>query len=385
MDYKSDIVYRRHLRNWKILQSLISIPVVRKFNMTHEDIDVEGPILLIPNHVSSWDPLLVSESLRHKQVYYVASEHLFRKGFLSKVLRWLVDPIPRSKGNAGMDTVRICLRHLRAGHSVCIFAEGEQSWDGRNGKVYPATGKLAKLSGATLVTYRIEGGYLSKPRWADTVRKGRVHGHPAGIYPPELLRTMSPEEIADIINRDISENAWERQKESPCEYRGKRLAEGLERVLYLCPSCKKTGTLTSHEDRLTCSCGLNVRYRTDGFFEPDTPFSDIAEWEDWQKQAIRNGDFVHGEQLFSDDGIDLIKISDHQETPIGRGRLVQYEDRLTLSGTSYSLSDIDSMAMTRTHILLFSSGGEYYQLSSKPGVNFRKYLELWKKHAGISN
>ena len=115
------------------------------------------------------------------------------------------------------------------------------------------------------------------------------------------------------------------------------------------------------------------------------PFSDIAEWEDWQKQAIRNGDFVHGEQLFSDDGIDLIKISGHQETPIGKGRLDQYEDRLTLSRTSFSLSDIDSMAMTRTHILLFSSSGEYYQLSSEPGINFRKYLELWKKHAGISD
>ena len=36
------------------------------------------------------------------------------------------------------------------------------------------------------------------------------------------------------------------------------------------------------------------------------------------------------------------------------------------------------MAMTRTHILLFSSKGEYYELSSEKGVNLRKYLEIWK-------
>ena len=54
----------------------------KKFDMTHEDISVEGPILLIPNHVTSWDPVLVAMSLRNKQVYYVASEHLFRKGFI---------------------------------------------------------------------------------------------------------------------------------------------------------------------------------------------------------------------------------------------------------------------------------------------------------------
>jgi 1-acyl-sn-glycerol-3-phosphate acyltransferase len=90
--------------------------------MTHEDISVEGPILLIPNHVTSWDPVLVAMSLRNKQVYYVASEHLFRKGFLTGLLTWLVAPIPRSKGAAGTDTVKACLRHLRSGHSVCIFA-----------------------------------------------------------------------------------------------------------------------------------------------------------------------------------------------------------------------------------------------------------------------
>ena len=370
---------RHYKRIWPLLHLIFRGFVRRKFNMTYEDLNIDGPILLIPNHVSSWDPLLVGMSLRKKQVYFVASEHLFRKGFLTKLLIWIAGPIPRSKGSNGSDTVRSCLRHLRSGHSVCVFAEGEQSWDGRNHQVLEAISKLAKLSGATLVTYRLEGAYLSKPRWADTVRRGRVHGHPVGIYTPEELKVMSPTEICGIINRDINENAWDRQLREHIDYKGKRLAEGLERALYLCPGCRRIGTLKSIGDRLSCSCGLDLKFRSDGFFEPDTPFKDIADWEDWQKQTLGEGGFEHGEELFSDDDISLVRIDPgHSEVPLSKDRLVQYDDRLVMGEHVFGLADIDLMAITRTHILLFSTNDTYYQLSTEPGTNFRKYLEIWK-------
>ncbi len=371
--------YRRHQRIWRILHAIVR-PIVRiKFDMTHVDIHVDGPMLLIPNHVTSWDPVLVAMSLRDKQTYYVASEHLFRKGLITRLLRWLVAPIPRSKGNAGADTVRPCLRHLRAGHSVCIFAGGEQSWDGRNNPIFDATGKLAKASGATLVTYRLEGAYLCRPRWADTMRRGRVYGHAVGIYSPEELKGMSPTEITDIINRDISENIWDRQAKDPREYKGKKLAEGLERMLYLCPECRRIGTLSTEDDTLRCTCGYETRFSSNGLFDPGTPFANLAEWEDWQKSALRSLEFEQADSLFSDGNVIFTEIGpDHTETQLDQGTLIQYPDRLEIGKYSFSLSEIDDMAMTRTHILLFSSGGRYYQLSADKGINFRKYLEIHK-------
>ena len=147
--------YQRHQRIWRLLYALTHRWICRKFNLTHEDLRVEGPVILIPNHVNAWDPLLVAMSLRDKQVYYVASEHIFRWGLVARLLERLVAPIARRKASLGTDTVKACLRHLRAGHSICIFAEGEQCWDGLSQKIFPATGKLAKSSGASLVTYRI--------------------------------------------------------------------------------------------------------------------------------------------------------------------------------------------------------------------------------------
>ena len=370
--------YQRHQRIWRLLYALTHRWICRKFNLTHEDLRVEGPVILIPNHVNAWDPLLVAMSLREKQVYYVASEHIFRWGFLAKVLEYLVAPIPRRKASLGTDTAKSCLRHLRAGHSVCLFAEGEQCWDGLSQKVFPATGKLVKSSGATLVTFRIEGGYLSKPRWGKSVRRGKMHVGPVNIYPPETLKAMTAEEVNAAINRDIYENAWARQRREPVAFRGKRPAEGLERALYLCPSCGKIGTLRTEDDRLFCSCGLHLRYTPTGFFDPETPFANIADWEQWQRKKLHARDFPHGEALFSDPDVSLTRIiAGHGEEQICRGELQQFDDRLCCVGHAFAMEEISNMAVVQAHLLLFTWRGEYYQFRAEQG-NLRKYCELWK-------
>ena len=373
--------YAFHLKVWRILHALCSRWIRRKFNMRFEPLRVEGPVLLVPNHVNAWDPLLVAMSLRDKHVYFVASEHLFRLGFLSRVIEKLVAPIPRRKASSGTDTVKACLRHLRAGHSICLFAEGEQCWDGRNIPIFPATGKLAKSSGATLVTYRLEGAYLSKPRWAKSVRRGAVYGHPVKVYPPELLKTMSPAEINAAIERDTFEDAWARQRAHPVEYRGKKQAEGLERALCLCPRCRRIGTLRTRDDRITCDCGLSLRWTPTGFFEPSEPFPTIAEWDDWERERLKKRDFVHeGDLLFRDGEVQLTKIgSGHAEEKLPGGELLLYEDRLVCGGRCFPLGEITNMAPVQTFLLLLSIGGEYYEIRSENGVNLRKYTEIWKE------
>ncbi|MBR5430568.1 MAG: 1-acyl-sn-glycerol-3-phosphate acyltransferase, partial [Firmicutes bacterium] len=286
----------------------------------------------------------------------------------------------RRKASLGTDTLKACLRHLRAGHSVCIFGEGAQCWDGRTMAVFPGTGKLAKSTGATLVTFKLEGAYLSKPRWAKSVRRGKVYAHPVNIYTPEQLKTMSAAEVDAALARDLYEDAWQRQREAPVAYKGRRRAEGLERAVYLCPGCKKIGTLRTRGNRIFCGCGLDLEFAETGFFRPDRPFETVADWEDWQKETLRARDFPHGECLFSDDGLFLSRVgADHSEEDLGRGELRQYEDRLCCGSYSFPLSEIRSMSMVQTHLLLFTYQDAYWQIRSDTGVNLRKYAEIWEE------
>ena len=373
--------YRRHVWIYRFLSVLVRPVLLAKFNLSGEKLQADGPFLLVSNHVTGWDPLLVGVCLGGRQAYFVASEHLFRLGLLTKVLNWLLAPIPRRKASTGMDTVKACLRQLHAGHSVCLFAEGEQCWDGRTGPIFPATGKLAKSSGAALVTFRLEGGYLSLPRWGKHICRGAVHGHPVGVYSPEELKKLSPQEINALIERDIAEDAWARQHQRPVRYRGKRRAEGMERALYACPGCRRIGTLRTDRDRVFCPCGFERRYTEYGFFEPREPFETLADWDLWQRELLRARDFAHeGDLLFQDEGLELKRIqSDHREELLALGTLRQFEDRLECADWRFPLPEIRSMAMVQAHLLLFSSGGNYYQLRSSTGVNLRKYLEIWKE------
>ena len=375
---------QRHELVWRALYGPLHMVLRHKFHLTHDELRLDGPCLLVSNHVSAWDPLLVAMSLRHKQLYYVASEHIFRMGLVSRAIEYLVAPIPRRKASSGFETVKVCLQRLRDGQSVGLFAEGEQSWDGRTAPIFPATGKLAKRSGASLVTYRLEGAYLSLPRWGRGIRRGAVRGGIVNVYSPEQLRAMTPAEVNAAIERDIYEDAWARQKQAPVRYRGRRPAEGLERALYLCPACRRTDGLTAKGDTLSCTCGKRWRYTEFGTFDPPAPFETIADWEDWQREALCALDFVREEgALFSDEGLVLTRIlPDPPERPMGGGRLTQYPDRVVCGLRTFPLREIDSMAMVLSHLLLMSIGGEYWQIRSTNNANLRKYYAIWQHSRG---
>lgn len=349
------------------------------FRFSHDDLAPQTPCVIIANHVTNWDPLLVATSFRKHHMYFVASEHLFRKGTLSKIIHFLVAPIARRKGSSGVDTAMACIRHVRQGHSVCVFGEGEVTWDGQTKPVFPGTGMLAKVSGATLITYRLEGGCLSRPRWATSIRKGKMYGRVVGTYSPEQLKDMSTEEVTAIINRDLYEDAFARQKAEPIAYKGKNLAKRIESGLFLCPQCKKIDSLYGKGDMVTCSCGLSTRYTPYGNFEPAVPFSNFQEWDVWQHDCLKSFDFQQEAPLFADENVTLIEIlDDHQVRQLFDGRITLEDETLICGQQQFPLGEIDSMAIVQTNILLFSHDKKYYELRTKDVINFRKYLAMWQ-------
>lgn len=364
---------------WKIIYK-IGAPIIKwKFNLSSDEIYIDGPCVIIANHVSGWDPLQLAMSFPKLKLYYVASEHIFRWGILSKIISFLLEPIPRKKGTMGTDTVMMCLRHLKAGHAVVLYAEGNSTWDGLSGKVFPATGKLIRNSGATLVTYRMEGGYLSAPRWGKGTRRGKMYGHKVAVYSPEELKAMKPAEINEIINRDIFEDAWERQKIERVRFKSKNPARYIERAVYLCPECRKVGGLVGSGDILGCSCGFKTRFTEYGTFEPAKPFENIHQWDVWQQKAIKEDDFIHGDILFSDDEMTLSKIAaNHEEQDIVSGTVSIDREILKLNEHSFDLKKVENMSLVQASIMLFSYEGEYYQIRANKPRCHRKYLAVWE-------
>ena len=287
----------RHRIVWKMLRGVVSVFLRLKFNYTCDQAPrIPYPFIMIANHVTDLDPLMVGCSFR-QQMYFVASEHLFRLGFATKLLKWLVAPIARIKGSTDTVSAMNIIRTLKHKSNVGLFAEGDKSWNGLTGALHPTTGRLIKASRAALVTYKLTGGYLSSPRWSRRLRRGRMHGRMVRIYTPEELSGMTAEEITKAIDADIFEDAFAAQRAEPVRYVGRELASGLENALYACPACGEFCRLHSRDDMLTCGCGMSVKYNEYGFFEgEDRLFETITEWDEWQERHIRQRALTAGDE-----------------------------------------------------------------------------------------
>ena len=279
------------------------------------------------------------------------------------------------------------LRRLKAGRSVCLFAEGNCSWDGRTAGFPEATGKMVRASKAPLVTCRITGGYFSHPRWAYKDRRGPLRVEVTGIHQPEELAAMKPAEINALIRDGIREDAYERQLADPKEYRGKKLSLGLERALLVCPKCRRFGTLASTADSFSCGCGLKGSYDRFGMLSGEGfDFTTVRDWEDWQRAFFRELPDPQAEETVytSDSDMVLYAVGGHKVSEAARGTLSGSDQGLAAGGLSFPFAEMADLAVRLHGIVTFSmKDGAYYELkkADKSDYSGRKYKYLFDRFA----
>ena len=354
--------------------------------------------LILTNHNTNWDFFYFGAPFRG-HMYFVASEHIFRLGFTSKLIRFLADPIARKKGASSQETIKEIKRRLDQGQNVCMMAEGNRSFTGETGYISPATAKLARECGAGLITFRIHGGYFVNPRWSKETRKGKVWGELSGQYTAEELAAMTDEEVSALIERDLFVDAFADQREKHYTYKAKAPAETLETALFACPDCKAFARLGSRGDRLSCeACGSEHVFTDQGFFaRPDgssPAFETIAEWSEWQKAHLK----AHVQKMKAsgdaspvrfDEGAKLFLVHPLEGKILkAEGQAALYTDRLTVSGAvvspetpastgdavSIDLASMKSMAVILVNTILFTAGEDYYELRLPPRASALHYL-----------
>ena len=367
---------RRRFRAWRFLQRVAPF-FFKKYHCEMEEIAVEGPFLLIANHACNMDPIFAGLASPRRPMTYVASEHLMRLGFITKLLTRFLSVIPRPKASMAIDTIRAITKALKEGDPVVLFAEGDNTWNGVTGKVFPATGKLVKMLKVPLVTYRMEGNYLTKPRWAVKARKGRVKGTVVHVYSPEELAKMRPQEIDACMNQDIHVDPWSSQKEDPVPFKGKRLAENVEKAVFICPECGSIGSLYSKGNLILCrDCGHQTTMDVYGTLSGGR-FTDLYQWDSWQAEAYK--EFIDAREksgLFAGEGImsDLEKGEEKQV----RFSLDLADQALVINENKILFTDISDISMVKTERLLFTSPDGYFEIQSPNGI-LRPYVLAWQE------
>lgn len=376
---------KRHRWVFAFLKHSIGPVITRYLGYRYKKVSAgSAPAVIIANHTTNFDPIFVAVSF-YEHMYFVASEHIFRWGFYSRLIKFFFAPIARTKGQADVTTALTSIRLLKKGHNICIFAEGVKSLTGLTEQIAPATGKLVKASGAQLITFRIEGGYFATPAWGHGIRRGRITGHFVNRYSPEELKKMTADEINKIISRDIKEDAYESQAKSPHRFIGKTPAEHLEKVLYICPSCNALGTLHSEGSSFSCQCGLKGNYDEYGMLEGNLfSFRTVTEWALWQsgylRELIANAgrDFYH-----TSSGEQLVSITDETGSEVAsEGLLTISRDSLSVAGKVFPLSEISEITIHGGCVLIFFHKSVHYEIKSnhpRSALLFRDLFYLFKE------
>jgi hypothetical protein len=205
-----------------------------------------------------------------------------------------------------------------------------------------------------------------------------MYGEVVNVYTPEQLKAMSPKEITDRINSDISENAFDRQREKSYKYYKKGNAEGIERVLYLCPKCHGIGTIASSGDSFSCSCGMRAVMNKYGFFDGEgLEFDSVDKWNLWQTEHMKS--MLEDDSFkLADDDQQLFKLdSNHSLELVCTGTMSMDKNNFCFGDFVFPLDKVQ-MSIIRKQDIVFSFDGVNYEIHSEKARSAYKYTTMLK-------
>lgn len=115
----------------------------------------EGPVILVINHVSMWDPVVAASSVS-RRVSFMAKEELFSIPILGKLFSKL-GAFPVKRGQGDMNAIRQSLAILKGGGVLGLFPEGTRSRNGEIQKGLPGMVLLMEKSQASVVPLKVGG------------------------------------------------------------------------------------------------------------------------------------------------------------------------------------------------------------------------------------
>lgn len=119
---------------------------------------IKSGFILISNHTSNWDPVILGDAIRGRPVVYMAKEELFKKKWADFFLRQL-HAIPLTRGAGDVTAVKTALRVLRGGDILGIFPEGTRTKSGKIEAFEPGAALLALRADVPVIPAYIQGGY----------------------------------------------------------------------------------------------------------------------------------------------------------------------------------------------------------------------------------
>ena len=215
----------------------------------------DGPFLVVSNHVSFMDFLLVMLTFYPRRLNAVAAQKFYYYRPLNKLLP-MMGCIPKNLFDPDVRSIIGIKAVLKRGGRILLFPEGRCTAGGAYMGVHKSTGKLVKKLGVPVISCHIEGAYTCMPFWRKGIRLGRERITLAGLFSAEDTKALSIDDLNAIIDSRLGGFETPAPVKPFRTFKHRRLAEGLHNLLYWCPGCGRELTLVTENCNIRCTaCG----------------------------------------------------------------------------------------------------------------------------------
>ena len=182
---------------WKLAQVFCRIFTTCCFDLKvygQKHVPRHGGVLLVANHQSYLDPILVGVRLE-RPLNYIAKSELFENRHLARLLRWL-NSFPVRQGAGDVGAIRETIARLQAGRALIIFPEGSRTNNGELLPIERGVSLILRRVRVPVIPVIIDGSYQAWPTDQSIFqpRKIRLSYGPAmevsGLNDKEIVRLI---------------------------------------------------------------------------------------------------------------------------------------------------------------------------------------------------
>src|SRR4051812_11632296 len=151
---------------WRICQVIATIYTTLVFDLKvygTRNIPRRGGALLLANHQSYLDPVLIATKLT-RPVSFMAKSELFEAG---KFFPWLIRslhafPVKRGQGDIG--AIKQAIIRLEEGNILNMYPEGTRTKTGEIGPILPGVAVIVRRAGVPVIPVLIDGSFKAIPK-----------------------------------------------------------------------------------------------------------------------------------------------------------------------------------------------------------------------------
>jgi 1-acyl-sn-glycerol-3-phosphate acyltransferase len=184
---------------WIGLQSFTSLTAALLFRLKvygRHNVPAQGGVLIVSNHQSLLDPILLPLHLR-RPLNYIAKSELFENRYFAWFLQSVCNAFPVRQGHGDVRAVKETIHRLQQGHLMNIFPEGSRTADGEIAPLRGGVALIIERAQVPIVPAVIVGAYEAWPIHRKFLR-------PCPIFiqfgPPMDLARLNREEMLALID-----------------------------------------------------------------------------------------------------------------------------------------------------------------------------------------